>query len=801
MRSGFFISLIVGTFFFFMQPCPANAQQDPATVENEISQDSIERLLKDLEDPQKLENLRENLRILLKAEEKAQAEEPGVESGGMLGQMLSIISDNLQEVNQVLAEAGKHVLQIPSLLRELMVEARDTKTLLSWGEMAGKVVLALVAGLLAQALASRLLAGRRKALEDLDAFNNWNKILLLIGTFVLELIPIIAFAAASYGILPLLDPRPGTQLVALTLINSNVLVRLIMAFARLILVPEKPSLNFLPMRRESVYYLYIWVHRIVRTSVYGYFFLEAGLILGLPLSLYLFLLKLLGLVVAILAIILIMQNRKGVSLWLRGDQVPLEASGPSEPEAIDSEDRKTPMAGTLRRRFADFWHIGAILVVAGMFITWALEIDGGLYYVIRAIVLTVMVLALTTFFVRMSRRGIDRLFKISEELKNTYPELEERANRYLPLLRHTVRGILYLIAFFSIMQAWGLGTLSWLLTPQGGAVVSNIVFIFLIVAAAFLFWEIASVKIENYLLREREGTAGKKGNTRLLTLLPLLKNVIRITLILIAGMSVLAHLGINIAPLLAGAGVIGLAVGFGSQALVRDVISGAFILLEDSVAVGDWVDMGGHSGTVENLTIRTLTLRDLSGTVHVIPFGEVTTIQNYNRGYAYALIDAGVAYREDYGEVVRALQDVAAELRQDETWGPDITGDLEVFGMNNLGDSAVEIRVRMKTLPSRQFSVRRAFLERMKRVFDERGIEIPFPHQTIWFGVDKDGTAPPMRVTRQPKDSGPGPENIEAKMEQEPQRPDIEYTSEKQASEEVVEELDLPEKEGKKEES
>ncbi|MBM9603644.1 mechanosensitive ion channel domain-containing protein [Desulfopila inferna] len=801
MRSGFFISLIVGTFFFFMQPCPANAQQDPATVENEISQDSIERLLKDLEDPQKLENLRENLRILLKAEEKAQAEEPGVESGGMLGQMLSIISDNLQEVNQVLAEAGKHVLQIPSLLRELMVEARDTKTLLSWGEMAGKVVLALVAGLLAQALASRLLAGRRKALEDLDAFNNWNKILLLIGTFVLELIPIIAFAAASYGILPLLDPRPGTQLVALTLINSNVLVRLIMAFARLILVPEKPSLNFLPMRRESVYYLYIWVHRIVRTSVYGYFFLEAGLILGLPLSLYLFLLKLLGLVVAILAIILIMQNRKGVSLWLRGDQVPLEASGPSEPEAIDSEDRKTPMAGTLRRRFADFWHIGAILVVAGMFITWALEIDGGLYYVIRAIVLTVMVLALTTFFVRMSRRGIDRLFKISEELKNTYPELEERANRYLPLLRHTVRGILYLIAFFSIMQAWGLGTLSWLLTPQGGAVVSNIVFIFLIVAAAFLFWEIASVKIENYLLREREGIAGKKGNTRLLTLLPLLKNVIRITLILVAGMSVLAHVGINIAPLLAGAGVIGLAVGFGSQALVRDVISGAFILLEDSVAVGDWVDTGGHSGTVENLTIRTLTLRDLSGTVHVIPFGEVTTIQNYNRGYAYALIDAGVAYREDYGEVVQALQDVAAELRQDETWGPDITGDLEVFGMNNLGDSAVEIRVRMKTLPSRQFSVRRAFLERMKRVFDERGIEIPFPHQTIWFGVDKDGTAPPMRVTRQPKDSGPGPENIEGKMEQEPQRPDIEYTSEKQASEEVVEELDLPEKEGKKEES
>ena len=242
------------------------------------------------------------------------------------------------------------------------------------------------------------------------------------------------------------------------------------------------------------------------------------------------------------------------------------------------------------------------------------------------------------------------------------------------------------------------------------SIISEFLILVFILTAAFLLWELISARIEVSLAKEREEPDEKKRSTRKLTLLPLLRNVILITIALVAGMSVLSHLGVSIAPLLAGAGVIGLAIGFGAQTLVRDVITGAFILIEDSIAVGDWVEAGGHSGTVEHLTVRTVTLRDLTGTVHVIPFGDVTTVLNYNRDYGYALIDARVAYRENYYEVVQALQEVALELRQDETLGPDIIGDLEVFGLNNLGDSAVEIRVRMKTQPMRQFAVRRAFL-------------------------------------------------------------------------------------------
>ncbi|HSL61164.1 MAG TPA: mechanosensitive ion channel domain-containing protein [Desulfotignum sp.] len=792
IRSCVYAWLVPVLFFFILHPFTANAQGDPSGS-TDHSRAGIEKLLQDLEDPQRLESLKQDLRILLRAGEES-SEETGAESISFAGRLLRTMSGYIQEVNHVLTDAGQRMLQIPDLARNIAGQAQDPEILGRWVEMGGKVMLALLAGFLAQLLVARLLSRIRNSLKDQETSSKGVRALLMIGKTLLELIPIAAFAAAAYGLLPLVQPRPVTQLVALTLINANVLVRVILAFTRLLLMPGIPSLRLFPLDSESVQYLYIWVRRIVRISVYGYLFLEAALILGLAASLHLFLLKILGLIISLMVIILVLQNRTDVARWLRGGHKQTEAPGSqTESETADPHLRKVLPENYLRRRFADFWHIAAILLILGVFGTWALEIEGGGYFVVRALILTIMVTALTVFLVRISQQGLDRLFKVSDELKNNYPDLEARANRYLPLLRQTVKGILYIIGAFSIMQAWGIGTFSWILSPQGGAVVSKLLVIILIVGGAFLIWELVSLKIESYMTRERKGVAGRTVNKRILTLLPLVNNVIRISLVLVAGMSVLSHIGINIAPLLAGAGVVGLAVGFGAQTLVRDVITGAFILMEDSISVGDWVEAGGYAGTVEHLTIRTLTLRDLTGAVFVIPFGEVTTVKNSNRDFGFALVDAGVAYRENYGEVVQALQDVAAELRQDETWGPDIIEDLELFGLNNLGDSAVEVRVRLKTRPMRQFAVRRAFLERMKRVFDERGIEIPFPHQTIWFGEDKKGSAPPMRLLKAAQPGAEPSSAIETGFSREPQEPDIRYHSESDASRDVARNGEKPE--------
>ena len=217
-------------------------------------------------------------------------------------------------------------------------------------------------------------------------------------------------------------------------------------------------------------------------------------------------------------------------------------------------------------------------------------------------------------------------------------------------------------------------------------------------------------------------------------------------LTVVVTMTVLSELGVNIGPLLAGAGVVGLAVGFGAQTLVKDIITGAFILIEDSISIDDFVDVSGHEGTVESLTIRTIRLRDTSGSVHTVPFSEVTSIINYTRDYGISLLYITVAYREDLEHVIEVLNELGEELLEDPELGKDFLEPMVVQGVQRLDDSGVTLRAKIKTVSGMQWNMRRQFYGRMKKRFDERGIEIPFPHRTIYFGADQEGKAPPARV-------------------------------------------------------
>lgn len=236
------------------------------------------------------------------------------------------------------------------------------------------------------------------------------------------------------------------------------------------------------------------------------------------------------------------------------------------------------------------------------------------------------------------------------------------------------------------------------------------------------------------------------------------------------GLIVLSEIGVNIAPLLAGAGVVGLAIGFGAQTLVKDIITGVFILIEDSVAVGDVVLVAGHSGVVERLTVRSMFLRDLEGNIHALPFGVVDTIQNYTKEYSYALLEVRAPYREDLDRVIGVMQEVADGLRADEVHGQNITGEFELLGVDGFDENGAVIRARLKTIPLTQWSVKREFNRRIKRAFDDYGIEFPYPHHRLYFGESRDGEAPPLRILRaQPKPSQPLPD---PEPVAEPQSPD-----------------------------
>jgi small conductance mechanosensitive channel len=262
--------------------------------------------------------------------------------------------------------------------------------------------------------------------------------------------------------------------------------------------------------------------------------------------------------------------------------------------------------------------------------------------------------------------------------------------------------------------------------------------IILIAIGAYLALRLLYVliaRIENVIMKEGgEFTSSLETEKRLKTIGNLLRRAASIALFAIAFMMVLKEVGMDIAPIIAGAGIIGLAVGFGAQNLVRDIISGFFIIMENQVRVGDIAVINGTGGLVEQINLRTIVLRDLEGTVHTFPNGTINTLSNKSKGWARYVVDVGVAYKENVDHVMQVLKEIGEELHKDASFGPLILEPLQVLGVDNFGSSDVIIKCMIKTQPLKQWDVGRELRRRIKNTFDEKGIEIPFPHVSISFG-------------------------------------------------------------------
>jgi small conductance mechanosensitive channel len=321
---------------------------------------------------------------------------------------------------------------------------------------------------------------------------------------------------------------------------------------------------------------------------------------------------------------------------------------------------------------------------------------------------------------------------VSEDIARRFPHLETRANRYLQLLNIAATVAICLLAALAILQAWGFGSLEWLATPFGRRVGSSLVSIAITIIVALLLWEFVNALLDRYLARALGGGLDElRRAARVRTLMPLLQNVMLGVLAVFVALVTLSEIGINIAPLLAGAGVIGIAVGFGAQTLAKDLISGISVILEDSIAVGDVVKLGDRSGVVEWMSLRSLRLRDGTGTVHWIPFGDVQIVSNLTKDFSYATCDMSVSYAADVDEVMAVMRKVATDMRADPEFGPMMRDEIEVWGIDQFLDSAVLVKARIKTAPGRQWPVAREFNRRIKKAFDAAGIDIPFPQRVV----------------------------------------------------------------------
>lgn len=712
---------------------PAMAQGTLAPAASETSAQSVadlEALAATLSDDSKRAELLAAVRGLIDSRKAAEAD------------AARSLSERLVAAAETTAVAGKQMFDdiageiggIPGVADWFNRLANDSAARQRLVRQLSYLAIILAAAWAAEVLVWAALRGPRRRLAEHDDPRLSRRVPLLIAAAVLDLVPLAGFAAGGYGAYIFVKPQlPGAQVgaIGLQFLIAYVLARGLLVLSRAIFAPGRSSLRVPPVGDETANYLYVWARRFVNTIVFGYFTIEAVLLLGMPRRGYDGLVRLLGVIVVLLLIVFILQNRAAVANWLRG--------GPAAAERPLS-------AAPLRRGLAAVWHILAIAYTLGVFAAWAWEIKGGFSYLVRASVSSALVIAAATLLLRLPRRLLERGFGVTDAQDLAYPRLKARANLYLPYVYAGLRVFILGVMALALFEVWGLDVWSWMRAPLGSRIIGGVASIAIVVAIAVAVWELAGVAIERRIAEVENADVTPERGARVRTLLPLLRKALLAVLSVMVALIVLAELGVNIGPLLAGAGIVGLAVGFGAQTLVKDLITGAFMLIEDALAVGDVVTVAGIGGVVEGLSIRSIRLRDLSGNVHTIPFSSVDTVTNMTKDFSYYLLDIAVAYREDTDEVARICCEILDEMRAEPEYGPLILDPLEVLGVDQFADSAVIVKARIKTRPIKQWFVGREFNRRMKKRFDALGIEIPFPHRTIYFGADKAGAAPAAHV-------------------------------------------------------
>lgn len=549
---------------------------------------------------------------------------------------------------------------------------------------------------------------------------------------VLTLVPVVSFVLAAHLVVSTsISEVYLTRLILLAMIDAYAVSRIVLCTTRAILAPDAPRWRLLPLSTATAISGVRWIRRLTVVCVFGYAAAEAGLLLGMSKVTHEALLKSDGLVLLVMAIIIVLRNRAGVAALIR-----------ARPGVTG------PMA-RWRKRLASAWHVIAVLYLIGLWMVWAIDVPDGFRRLLSFFVVTMLVAAAARVARSLILGLIDRYLDEDSAESSRHPNLTARMRAYHPVLSLLVHTFISIAAIIAVTQLWGLGTLEWLASNLlAQRMISALTTIILTAAFAIGVWEAANAGIQQHLSKlQRDAQTAR--SARLRTLLPMLRTALLIAMLTVMGLVVLSEIGVNIAPLLAGAGVLGIAIGFGSQKLVQDVITGLFLLLENTMQVGDVVTLGGLTGVVEYLSIRTIRLRAEDGSVHVIPFSAVTTVTNMTRDFAHAVIEAQVAYKDDYDQVVEVLRGIVAQMRTEPRWQGEIRDDLEVMGLQRFADSAVVIKCRIRCGPFGRWAVMREFNRRMKMRFDEEGIEIPFPHQKMI--IDDQATlhmmSPPARAS------------------------------------------------------
>lgn len=536
------------------------------------------------------------------------------------------------------------------------------------------------------------------------------RVTLLVLHLVAEALIVAIALGAGYAVaLYTGENLRHVELVESLFLNAFFFIQIAKVLTRFALSPEFAALRLVPLDDEQALYWRRWLFTIYNVLGYGTMVVVPLIANNISFLLADSVRMMIVLASVLIAISAIMRNRLA-----------------TRERILAYGERQSNVVTTgLVEIVARTWHIVAIIYVLMLLGVWLSRPFDAVTFMVRATALSVLTVMVGTIVSLALTRAIAGGVRLPQNVHERLPMLERRLNTFVPRVLSLVRLGVFVCVIIGILQAWDMiDALSWFSSSDGQDWTSRAASAGIIIGIGFLIW-LAVMSWVDLRLNPR----GRLPTSREKTLFNLFRNAFSILLVVMITLLALSEIGVNIGPLIAGAGVFGLAISFGSQKLVQDIITGAFIQFENAMNEGDVVTLGGVTGTVEKLTIRSVRLRDIDGTAHMIPFSTVDRVANFMRGWAYHVAAIGVAYDSDLTEVKLAMHAAFDRLMQTD-YKSEILEPLEMHGITMFGDSAITVRARIKTRPGSQWSVGRAYNEHIKAVFDERGIEIPFPQVT-----------------------------------------------------------------------
>lgn len=559
------------------------------------------------------------------------------------------------------------------------------------------------------------------------------KLAAVVVAFIIDVATFLAATLVGYIVvlaLPTSHNAQNATLLSMLFLTAFFAIEMVKTISRAIFSTRYEQLRLVPITSQDANYWNRWVATVITVGGYGLLVLVPVLENVLSPALANVVGAVLILAVYIYAVRVLWSKRKSVSNTI------LKV-------AENTENSKNAFMGSVLRVTAKLWIWVALLYFTVLFVVTQADQKNALGYMANASAQTLLALILGGVLSLVLSSLVTYRLHLSAHWNQSFPLLEERLNSYIPTVFRVLRIIVFAGVLLSIFDAWQVVSLKvWLVSEQGQAILSTVIRVALVLVISALIWTVLASIIEHRLA----SSGNKMPNEREKTLLMLFRNALAIVIVTMTALIVLSQLGIDIGPLIAGAGVIGLAVGFGAQKLVQDVITGVFIQLENGMNQNDVVEVAGLFGVVEKLTIRSVVIRTLDGGYHLVPFSSIDCVANHTRDYGYHVGEYLISLDQAVDEAIVHLKAAFEDLKKDEEVAGAILEDMSIPGVTAIGHEGTKIRILIKTTPGMQWAVQRSFNRLVKQHFDAAGIEIPYPQTVLHFGRDKNGTATPVTV-------------------------------------------------------